>query len=853
MSVIQLKKDARIFVDQDFTLADVSEEIVGRKGYSLFKLKEMDVPVPSYFCVSSSIFAEYISGTLSSSSISTSSKLSELNKKILSGKFADETKHEILAGYSRLSGFTDSWVAVRSSIVPPLNRPDLTFAGQLDTVLNVKGADDLLAAVKKVYASAFTEKVATYLRNQNSSISEIKVAVVVQKMVQAEVSGITFTVDPISQNKDYMTTEAVFGLGDVMASGEITPDQYIMDKNSLEFKEKRIVPQEWMIVRKVKHKPGEGATQKVNISKAWQHQQKLDNRHLEELAKLAVVIEKKSEEPQDIEWVFEGGRIWILQTKNAQPVCIPVQDPDQPVQISKDIIESAQQIADKEKSRQEVRQKLEMEKQAAQPAPASPTTVVKPQSDYFVSKPLERQVIRPEASHQESTNKRQEVHIPPLPGEKLLITGVGASSGTFRGNVVIINSPEDIKKNKKKINKDAVLVVPDFFSELGKFVTKVGAIISDAGGTTSDIAIRCRESGIPCVMGSHISSRMLQQGENVLVDGSVGAVYGKREYHDVPTKKTAKPSADPKKTKKEDKPAEKPEISKKESAEMPKTATHLFMDLSNSYTRGDNWKNFAQNADGVSVIQIEDIFQKNQRHPGAYISEGKTSDLTKLITHELSDICETANGNTVIASYGSMSVGQYKNLVKGKTEEQWEDNSVNDSTVGLQRLLKRPKEIKAVLSAIKKVRNVEGWRNLSLAVNFAGTPDNLVEFKKLVSASKLRRSSTFKIYLVIDTPSEALIIEDFVAADIDGLIINVKNLSKLMMAPNTDDESVLKMVNNVCQNSQGLAKIIQLPRKSPNLLNKAIKLGSYGIAVSPTRLGKIRKLISEQEQKVLFS
>jgi len=339
MPLVQAQKDARMYLDDDFHLNQVSEDALGRKGYSLFQLRELDVPVPAFFVASASFFSEYIAAVVGTTTDMNS--LDAVSKKIRQSSLPKELHDEIASGYSRLSGFADSWVAVRSSIVLPATHRHLSFAGLLDTSLNVRGIEDVTEAVKKIYSSAFTAKVAQYLTPHGLTIADIKVAIVVQKMIQAEVSGITFTVDPISQDPDYLTVEAVFGLGDVIARGEITPDQYTLHKKTNEFREKRIVPQDWMMVRKVRHKKGENGEQKIKISKAWQHHQKIDNKFIIELAKIAQRIEVDLGEPQDIEWVFESGRIWLLQTREIEPVTIPKIDTEQPVPVDKKIVEAA--------------------------------------------------------------------------------------------------------------------------------------------------------------------------------------------------------------------------------------------------------------------------------------------------------------------------------------------------------------------------------------------------------------------------------------------------------------------------------------------------------------------------------
>ncbi len=832
MPIIQAQKDLHVFVDEDFKPNEVSEDIIGRKALSLFKLRHMDVPVPPFMAVSSAIFSQFITDN-AVSSIKSKISADELRKNIQNGQFSEETQAEILGGYARISGFADAWVAVRSSIVLPVSKRELSFAGQLGTILNVRGFDNLLSAIKQVYATAFSDKVANYLMSNGMTISDIKVGIVIQKMVQAEVSGIAFTEDPISQDPNLLTLEAIFGLGDSIANGELTPDQYTVDKKTLEIKEKRIVPQEWMTIRKIRAKANENAEQKVKISRAWQQHPKLENRYIEELSKIAIVIEKRHGCPQDIEWVFEGGRLWILQSRNAEPVKIPQYEVRDNVKISDTIISSVQEIVHREEAKRLTKEEINAKHNKAEEKKEEPKETKAPIKIPFLKKAANKPVA-----------------IIPKRGEKLLLTGIGSSNGMMRGKAFIIGSAAELSAKTKDFNKDSILVVEGSIPGQEQMIDKVGAVISDSGGLTSDIAITCREKKIPCVMGCNIASRMLKDGETLLVDGTIGAVYGTRESVTVPVVPPQKAKLREAISIEKETKAAKKEAAEPAPVKKINTATKVYLDISDAFIKGDGWKKQTEFADGIGVINLESLYEKLNRHPVAFIMDGKAADLVNSLTEELSNICEAAQGNPVIVSIGKMTVGQYKKLTRGKLLENWDSKTgISDNTAGLPRLLLREQELDIAFRAIKKVRNVKGWRNLSIAVDFAGTPTNLAEFKKLLTAGGLRRSSTFKLYLGIDTPSEALVADAFVKTGIDGMIANTKSLMKLMMAGSADDESVQKIVENLVQESNGLPVIIQIPKNADKLLKKCIKVGVHAVATTPILLNTKREAVVKLEQE----
>jgi pyruvate,water dikinase len=849
-----------VFIDEDYSHKKVPESQIGRKGYSLFRLRDMDVPVPRFFSISGRVFSNFINDNVGPS-LNESITSEKIEKLIKDGTFDEKTAHDLNIGYSRISGFSSAWVSIRSSIILPDTHQKLSFAGQLDTILNSRGIEELLEAVKSVYASAFTKEVTTYLLSNGISLSDIKVGIVVQKMVQAEVSGVAFTVDPITQKSNLMSIESVFGLGEVIADGDITPDQYVLDKDTLKFEEKKIAPQSWMMVRKIKHKQGEDGKQKVEISPLWQNRQKLDNKYIEELVKICMQIEKKEKEPQDVEWVFEGGHLWILQTSKASSIKLKEYDLDIKLDVDKSIRESVEQINKQEEAKKKF--KTEMEEQKIDISKSKIDLNKKAEkeiSDIMKEKPKSlRNILRKKAS------KRTNKNLSPYKNERLILTGIGASKGTFRGKIVIIRSKKDLEKSLKDEN---IIVLKDTPEEIEGKITLAGGIISDIGGITSDLATICREKGIPCVLGTHMASKILKDDETVLIDGKIGTIYGKRDSTVMEKLEKQYPGANDEQTNKQRDHIAPPVSAKatsrqelqdalavNESTKTGKinTATKIYLDLSYGIKSVERSMDKIDLSDGISHIRLEDIYRKIGRHPGAYIDEGRSKEFIKDAAQQLSNIIELTKGDLVIIGIGSMNVGQYRQLTKGSSLEKYEDDEdITDSTAGLQRLLKRPKELELAIKIIKRVRNVHGHRNASIAVEYAGTPENVIEFKKSVSANGLRRSSTFKIYLMVDTPSIALIVDQYEDTGIDGMIIDIKSLKKLMMAPDYDSASILKIMDEIKDNLKDGICIVRFPGKSKKIMDKVVERGFHGIAVTRKNMEYARKNIIKLERKALL-
>ncbi len=291
-----------------------SEEVVGRKAESLFKAVKLGLPVPPFFVITTKVFNDIIKALTTKKQIRSLEHLVELLNQI---PFPKHVLKSVEREYSKLSLLGKSWVAVRSSISAPEYR-SFSFSGILDTYLNVRGIDEIELATKHVYASLFSPTALSYIKSNNISLSKLSLAAIVQKMITSEISGLLYTYNPVTDSNEYVTIEAVFGLGDVIGTGEINPDVYLVDKVTLELVEKRVVPQQWMRTRKVGEFTAEDFhSTKVTLSPVWQYAQKLSDTQIKELTQLAISLEQATGEHYIVEWTYSSGRLYILQLKKA--------------------------------------------------------------------------------------------------------------------------------------------------------------------------------------------------------------------------------------------------------------------------------------------------------------------------------------------------------------------------------------------------------------------------------------------------------------------------------------------------------------------------------------------------------
>ena len=220
----------------------------------------------------------------------------------------DASAGEIRAAYDALPGRPA--VAVRSSANAE-DLPGLSFAGQQETFLNVRGADAVLQAVKDCWASLWTTQAISYRHQNGIDPDAVAMAVVVQIMVPSEVSGILFTANPATGERGELIVNASFGLGEAVVGGQVTPDTYVVDRGTLAAKETLIGPKEQQIVS-----DGDLGVRLEDVAEDARQRASLSEDMLTRLAETALGIEELFDGvPQDIEWAFSDGRLHVLQSR----------------------------------------------------------------------------------------------------------------------------------------------------------------------------------------------------------------------------------------------------------------------------------------------------------------------------------------------------------------------------------------------------------------------------------------------------------------------------------------------------------------------------------------------------------
>lgn len=291
--------------------------VAGGKGSSLGEMAKIGVSVPPGFVVLASAFDRFLEETdinveidamwdrINIKDTENIEENSEIVRSIILKKeFPAELRKEILSAFDKLGAEN---VAVRSSATAEDSKID-AWAGQLESYLYVI-KDNLLENIQKCWASLYTPRALFYRVERGLDRKQVSVAVVVQKMVNSEVSGVCFTVHPVTKDADQMIIEACWGLGEALVQGILTPDSYVIEKSTMNLVDINVNIQEKQVVR-----GGKGIKTEV-VPEEMRKKQKLSEKQIKELADLCIKIENHYKNPQDIEWAFAKGKFYILQSR----------------------------------------------------------------------------------------------------------------------------------------------------------------------------------------------------------------------------------------------------------------------------------------------------------------------------------------------------------------------------------------------------------------------------------------------------------------------------------------------------------------------------------------------------------
>jgi len=294
-------------------------ERVGGKGASLARMVAAGLPVPPGFHITTEAYRRYVDENHLGEKTQSAAAQAQVNdlatfdrastqiqSLFAQGTIPGDIAEMIRRWYGELGA--DIPVAVRSSATAE-DLPGLSFAGQLDTYLNVRGGDEVIDAVRRCWASLWTGRAIGYRQRQGIRPEDVSMAVVVQQLVAAEVAGVVFTANPVTGARDELMINAAWGLGEAIVSGRVTPDTIVINKQTGAIASQEIASKEVMTVRSPE------GTREEPVPAGKRQRAALEPAQAAELARLGVKIEQLYGRPMDIEWAMSGGRIVIVQAR----------------------------------------------------------------------------------------------------------------------------------------------------------------------------------------------------------------------------------------------------------------------------------------------------------------------------------------------------------------------------------------------------------------------------------------------------------------------------------------------------------------------------------------------------------
>ena len=727
---------------------------VGAKAANLGELLRAGVRVPPGFVVPTATYSNFVAGHRLDEALDRlvngldphdSSMLARVADRarelILSSPIAAAAITEIHQGYDRLGRGP---VAVRSS-APAEDISGASFAGQYRTLLNVEGAQNVATAVRACWASLFQARAIFYRAAKGMPLADIDIAVLVQRMVPSDVSGVTFTADPSTGDGDVLLVEAVYGLGEPLAEGELSPDSYLVSREGLQIRAREISAQPWMLRRNTSGDGYDEASGRVPVSPALQRRQKLDDEQITEMADLGLRLERHFGGPQDIEWAWAWGQPHILQSR---PITTPV----------------------------------------------------------GVN------------GHTSGRNGAP----PPV------ISGAGASPGIAAGPTCIIHDASGIARVEPGDVLIAEMTTPDFVPAM----KRAAAIVTNRGGRTCHAAIVSREMGIPCVVGTGHATGTLRDLPIVTVDGRAGEVY----EGDV-TAVTEPPASPP-------------------SAPAVQTRTKLYVNLADP----DSAERVAsRDVDGVGLLRAEFMVAHLGEHPRSMLESGRGPDFTDHLVNGLERFASAFAPRPVVYRFTDFKTNEYRNLKGGEAWEPHEENPMIGYR-GSARYLSEPDLFALEVDALKKVRR--RFTNLWAMLPFVRSVPELRSVAGLLRQHGLERGPDFKLWMMVEVPSNVFLLDQFLDAGVDGVSIGSNDLTQLVLGLDRDNErlasmfderdpAVLRAIEHVVRTcaDRGVTVSIcgQAPSEYPELTRALVQWGVTSVSVTVDMIDETRITLLKAE------
>jgi len=765
--------------------------LVGGKNASLGEMIHAGMPVPPGFAVTAYAYEKFIETTHIAEKIyeiinktvtdkndpkqydAASKKIRELIEKSL---MPEEIENAVKSAYKKLNkklNLKDTSVAVRSSATAE-DLPDASFAGQQETYLNIKGSDDLIGKVVQCWSSLFTPRAIFYRNEKGFAHEKVFISVGVQKMVNSRAAGVMFTINPVTGNTDEIVIEGNYGLGETVVSGVVNPDDFVVDKNTLKIKERRIARKTVQYIRD----PDTGKTVHLDVPEEKQKKTCVNDKEIIKLAELGKRIDAHYEKAMDIEWAI-----------------------DKDLSFPKNIFV----------------------------VQARPETV-------WSGKVVETPTRVEEGKHEEEL--------------KVVVKGSAAGKrGYGVGVAKVVLTPDEASKVMQKGN---ILVTEMTNPDFVPFMKIASAIVTDKGGITSHAAIVSRELSIPCVVGTENATQVMKTGQEYTVDSRNGVIYEGilREAAQAATTKGAAVAAtlvaaDP----------------------VPVTATKIYMNLGVP-EKIEDYKNLP--FEGIGLMRIEFILASYiGDHPLYLIATGQGQQFVDKLAGGMATVARAIQPRPVVVRFSDFKTNEYRELKGGDKYEIVEANPMLGWR-GCSRYISHwyEKAFRLECQAVKKCREEWGLKNVWIMLPMVRT---VWEAKKCLETMKeegLARSRDFKVWFMAETPSIAILSDEF-SKLVDGFSIGSNDMTQGILMIDRDSERLGQMgyfderdpavkriiahlIKVAHENGCTVSICGEGPSNLPDFAEFLVRVGIDSISVNNDAVAATKKLVASIEQKIIL-
>jgi pyruvate,water dikinase len=771
---------------------------VGGKNANLGEITYAGLPVPPGFAVTAYSYKKFIEDTGIAAKIydiinetmttpddpeqgELASK--KIRKLIESTRMPKDVEKATRSAYEKLCKklkMKDVFVAVRSSATAE-DLADASFAGQQETFLNTKGADQVITNTVKCWSSLFTPRAIFYRNEKGFAHEKVFISVGVQKMVNSRAAGVMFTLNPVTGDRGQIVIEGNYGLGEAVVSGSVTPDDFVVDKKSLNITERRIAKKTVQYIRDLKT----GNTVHAEVPPAKQQKPCISDEEIRKLAEFAKRIEQHYGKPQDIEWA-----------------------------IDKDI-----------------------------PAP----------NNIFMVQSRPETVWSPKAEHLPA---RSEAEQPQKPEQlKVVAKGIAAGKRGFgAGTAKVVANPEEAAKVMKKGD---ILVTDMTNPDYVPFMKLAGAIVTDKGGVTCHAAIVSRELGIPCVVGTENATELMKNGEQYTVDSTSGVVYeGIMKTLTQQLSSAAGAVAGSAIT-----------AGTGFFQPVPTTATKIYMNLGVP-EKVEEYKDLP--FEGIGLMRIEFILASYiGEHPMRFVETGQSQNFVDKLAEGIATVARGIMPRPVVVRFSDFKTNEYRELEGGEKYEIVEANPMLGWR-GCSRYISQwyQQAFRLECKAIVKCRKEWGLKNVWVMLPVVRTLWEAKAVLEIMRQEGLERSKDFKVWFMAETPSIAILADEF-SKLADGFSIGSNDMTQGILMIDRDSERLglmgyfderdpavkrilAHLIRVAHENGATVSICGEGPSNLPDFAEFLVRMGIDSISVNNDAVVATKKLVASVEQKIIM-